>query len=470
MSENNWETSRRSRHARRVFLCAAFALTLIGVIPGCMSGYAQRLDAVRRDFYDVGDVSRAKANLEKRQKHAPKKEQDPLTLDAASLDLSSGDLAGAKKKLIEVRDHFDELENSLGRKTSENLLKYWTDDNMVSYEGDDYEKVLIRAYLAIADLLDSGEDARAYASQISALQDEIVRKGEIDDPRIKGRKTNPKTAYPRVPLGPYLEGLIWEETFTNYGEAARRYQQVADWLPQFQQAKEDLTRAQTSVHSRPGYGRLYVFAFVGRGPHKEQINAEATQFALLFADQIFSATNRYSVPPTMAPVPIPALVVEEPIVSRVGLDVDGENVGATETITDVNEMAIRQYEATKDMLVARAVARRVVKKGTIYAAKEAGQANEWVSLAADVGGVVWEATETADTRCWGLLPAKIQVMSVELPVGEHRLTFYPCDRRGSRIGESLSKTVKIDANRNAYTLVVYPDREPIGEVVSSSDH
>ena len=113
--------------------------------------------------------------------------------------------------------------------------------------------------------------------------------------------------------------------------------------------------------------------------------------------------------------------------------------------------------------------RRVVKKGAIYVAKEAGRVNPWVGLAADVGGVVWEATETADTRCWGLLPAKIQVLSVELPAGEHRLTFYPGNRKGERVGETLSRTVTISANRNAYALVTFPDREPIGRVVASGD-
>ncbi|MGI6401596.1 MAG: hypothetical protein ACOX0A_05720 [Thermoguttaceae bacterium] len=241
------------------------------------------------------------------------------------------------------------------------------------------------------------------------------------------------------------------------------------WRPQFKQGREDLLRAQTSVHSQPGNGRLYVFAFVGRGPRKEQVNAEVTQFALLVADQIFSATNKYSVPPTIAPVPIFALVVERARIASVGLEVDGASAGTTETLADVNEMALKQYEATKDALIARAVVRRIVKKGTIYAAKEAGRVNSWVGLAADVGGVVWEATETADTRCWGLLPAEIQVLSLELPVGEHELVFYPTDRSGARIGASLTKTVKIDANRNVYTLVNYPGRDPIGDVVSSDD-
>lgn len=457
----------RERRHWLAFLVAAGLLCL--AVSGCASSYAKRLDSIRRDFYENGDAALAKENVEKNLRRASKKEVDTLTLDAASLDLASGDVVEAKRKLVKVRDRFDDLERQAARKTGENVLQYWTDDSIVSYEGEDYEKIMIRVCLAIADLLDEGEDARAYAKQIVAKQDEIVQNGSFDDPNEEGKKVNPKRAYPRIPLGPYIEGLLCEETYLDTAQAALRYRQVEQWRPQFKQIKEDLVRAQTSVHSQPGSGRLYVFAFVGRGPRKEQIYAEATQFALLVADQIFSATSRYSVPPTIAPVPIPALVVEEPGFDSVGLDVDGNDVGATETLADVNEMAIKQYEATKDKLIARAVVRRVVKKGAIYALKEAGRVNSWASLAANVGGIAWEATETADTRCWGLLPAKIQVLNVELPVGEHRLTFYPRDRKGERVGESVSATIRINANRNTYALVTYPDRRPIAPVVSSSD-
>src|SRR5688500_3440388 len=39
-------------------------------------------------------------------------------------------------------------------------------------------------------------------------------------------------------------------------------------------------------------------------------------------------------------------------------------------------------------------------------------------LGFDALGVAWEATENADTRCWSLLPDKIQVVRLELPAGE----------------------------------------------------
>ena len=437
------------------------------VCAGCVSGYEKLQRNVRRDVYEQGDVERAKKTVEKRGERAPQKERDVLALDEASLELSSGNVVEAKRKLIRARDSFDKIEADALQKSAENLLAYWTDDNSRPYEGEDYEKVLVRAELAIADLLDNGEDAKAYATQIAAKQDDIVQKGLVDDPREQGKKINPKKNYPRVPLGPYLEGLIWEETFLDSGEAARNYEKVVEWRPQFKQGKTDLIRAQTSVHSQPNNGRVYVFAFVGRGPHKEQAYEEATQFALLIADQVFSATNRYSVPPTVAPVPVPVLAIEPSKVKSVAIDIDGKRVGASETIADVNEMALKQYEATKDQLLARAVVRRVVKKGTVYAAKQVGQVNEWINLAMDVGGVVWEATETADIRCWGLLPAEIQVASFEVPAGKRRLAFRPIDRYGNYIGVPIEVDANVEANRNAYVLVNYPDEKPLGAPVVS---
>ena len=465
---------------RRLGAATAFgAVALLAALggPGCASRYAEHLQTVRRDLYDVGSLEPAKAEIERRAKNAPKKEQDVLTLNAASVALCEGGVVDAKAKLLAVRDRFDELERQAAKRTGENFLTYLADENAASYEGEDYEKVLIRAYLTLAELLSGGGadgvsgdggDARAFAKQIVAKQDEIVRGGAIPDPENPEKTINPKTAYPRVPLGAYLEGLLLEETYADQNEAARRYEQVAAWAPEFTQAKDDVERARTSVHSQPGNGCVYVFAFVGRGPWKEQVYSPATQVSLLIADQIFSATNKYAVPPTVAPVPIPQIVVEEPRIACVSVEVDGERTATTETLADVNEMAVRQFEATKSQEIARAVVRRIVKKGTIYAAQQVGQVNEWVGLAANVAGVVWEATETADTRCWGLLPAQIQAARLELPVGERRLTLYPGNRDGERIGTPVETTVRVEPNRNVYVLVNYPGREPLGTVVTSS--
>ena len=199
------------------FVCRClryFAVLIVGLsCIGCVSGYARRLTDIRRDYYDLRDVELAKKDIETLQKRAPQKEQDVLSLNQACLELYSGDAASAKKELAQARDSFDSIEQKRIQQSAESLISYWTDDNFNSYEGEDYEKVLVRAMLAIADLFDGGEDARAYAYQIAAKQDEIVQNGFIDDPMHEGKKVNPKRNYPRVPLGPYLEGLLWEETY-----------------------------------------------------------------------------------------------------------------------------------------------------------------------------------------------------------------------------------------------------------------
>jgi hypothetical protein len=113
------------------------------------------------------------------------------------------------------------------------------------------------------------------------------------------------------------------------------------------------------------------------------------------------------------------------------------------------------------------VARRVVKKASIYAAKDQLAATTpLASLAMDAAGVAWEATESADTRCWGLLPREIQVLRVEVPVGRHQLQLTPVlDSRSMTKG--VTEKVEITAGRNTYVLCYFPDTHPIGELLIS---
>jgi hypothetical protein len=143
-------------------------------------------------------------------------------------------------------------------------------------------------------------------------------------------------------------------------------------------------------------------------------------------------------------------------------------------------MAEEQFDAVKPQIIARAVVRRTLKKAAVYGTKEATDANKWVGLAMDVGGMLWEAAETADTRCWNLLPAEIQVTRLEVPAGEHHLTLQPMSRvysmasRGyivsessARLGSVQSKTIRVESGRNTYVLANFPNDELVGSIVVS---
>ncbi|HEX7450547.1 MAG TPA: hypothetical protein VF306_23505, partial [Pirellulales bacterium] len=342
--------------------CRLAAVLPLALLAGCAT-HERRLLAVRDSFY-AGDLPTAAETLDAGLKRG-RRDREVLLLERSMIELAAGNPKACEQTLRGVRDRFDYLEQaSLG----ESALTMLTDDTRKSYAGEDYEKVLIRAMLSLANLLGDGQDAAAYAQQVADKQRQIVQAstGTIDQ-----NGQNPKLAYKQVALGSYLHGMIREATHANYDDVARASALVVSWQPGFAYGRGDLERARHGRHSSPGHGVLYVFALVGRGPYKEEVLEMPTTVSLLIADRILSATNRYSLPPTIAPVKVPRIVIPPNQIARIGVAIDGRPAGATDTITDVGRMAVEQHAAIYPSIIARAVVRRVVKKGVVFGAKEA---------------------------------------------------------------------------------------------------
>lgn len=444
-----------------------FVLAGIAFVSGCATHGDRIQDA--RYYYFTGDLDSARISIsDELKKKNSKKEADVLELDLAMLDLIEGDTRSAENRLRKVRDKFDHLEQ---KSLAEGVASMFTDDNARSYCGEDYEKVMIRSMLAIADLMHGGENAFAYANQIAMKQEQIIQnalgKGTEKLATQEGENPNPKSTYKQVALGPYIRGAVREATFTNFDDAERCYQQVVHWEPNFSQGHTDLDRAANGSHTQKGNGALYIFTFVGQGPYKKQVNAEVTQMAMLITDRIVDAFSKRTVTPTFAPVLVPTVVRFPNRIENIGVAINGNPVAATETITDIGKMAEEQYAAIHHHVIARAVARRAFKKTTAYAAQEMLDTNEWLGLAVAAIGVAWEASETADTRCWGLLPDKIQVVRLELPAGEHTVELQACANRGVPIGPKSGERVRILDGRNTYMLANFPEDRLVGIIQSS---
>jgi hypothetical protein len=446
-----------------MFRFLAFVTPLIGIAValGCTS-HADNLQKVRSDYF-AGNLALANAKLET---EIAKKdnESDVWKLDRATVLLTEGKPKEAEKLFREVRDHFDALEGKDAGEITKSML---TDDRQLAYTGEDYEKVLIRFMLAMCNLFGDGSDAAAYALQVNEKQQQIIDKSTSKTPDGK----NLKESYKLVGAGAYLHAALKEETHTNYDDVARSLEQVVKWQPDFAPAKADLERAKTGRHSQPGHGVVYVFALVGKGPIKEERAEPVSQVSLLIADRLISAFGKQTLPPTIAPIKVP--YVAKPL----GNDGKGVMVSVggktypTAKLMDIGEMAHDQCEAVFPETVARAVVRRVVKKGAIYGAKEALKTDKQspLSLALDITGVAWEATEVADTRCWGLLPSVIQVLRLELPVGEHEITIFNANQTSWNI-EIANNALKLNIQdgRNTYVLANYPDTKLAGKILTNS--
>lgn len=436
---------------------------LVAVVSAALIGCATHADKLQdiRAAYNSGNMSATKTKLDAAiAKNG--NDVDVLKLDRAMLLLTEGKPRDAEMVLREVRDRFEEKE---GKDIGETALSMLTDDQQLAYAGEDYEKVLIRVMLSLSNLLADGSDAAAYALQVNQKQQQIIEKSKSKDAEGKNLKAN----YKFVPSGAYLHAALREETHTNYDDVARSLEQVVKWQPDFAQAKKDLERAKNGRHSQPGHGVVYVFTLVGRGPYKEEKAEIASTAAMLIADRLLTAAGKQSLPPTIAPIKVPRVVRPINNIASVNVNVVGQPGGHTETITDIGQMATEQCEALMPETLARAIVRRVVKKGVVYGAKEAigTDKSQLSSLALNAAGVVWEATESADTRCWGLLPDKIQVLRLELPAGEHNMILQAVGKNGQGIGGASTTKIQIADGRNTYVLANFPDANLVGKIVTS---
>lgn len=433
----------------------AAALLCLWIPPGC-SVYTNNLRDLRETYY-AGKPEQARELAVKLVKKGGRT-QNVYRLNQAVIDLSLGDCRSAENLLRTVRTEFDHLEQTA---LAEHALSAITDDNAFAYAGDDYEKILIRSFLGLSNLLGEGDDALAYSLQTTEKQNQLMTSGGNDAAK------NPKSNYRRVAFGAYLHGVLAEESKFDYDDCLRAWSKVAEWEPEFPYAQEHLHRARHGAHSPPGHGAVYVFALVGRGPYKEEVNAEATQISLLVADRILS-TGDYTLPPTVAPVPVPKIIVPDNLIRNVRVRVNGGPAAQTGVVTDIGKTAKQHNDAIYHEIIARAVVRRVVKKAAVVAAKQSMDIdkNSAANLAMDVVGILWEATESADTRCWSLLPETIQVVRLELPVGEHRLDL-AAQLRGGLAGGETSVNVRVDDGRNTYVLASAPYDRIVGKPLTN---
>ena len=432
-------------------LTAVVAAAVVALASGCVS-HVVRLQPVRAAFQG-GDLAEADRLLVA-EEDTFGADDHVLLLDRGMVALADGRPADAERLLREARDELDRCAEESADETAWSML---TDDGARAYAGEDHERVMVRAMLAIANLLQDGDDAEPYGLQVADEQRRIVAAAAQPD------GTNPKAAYRQVAFAAYLRGILREGTHRHYDDAARSFRQVIEWQPDFYPGPGHLARVTAGTHSRPGHGVVHVFALVGHGPFKVEAEEIPTSTSLLVADRMLSAGLGRSLPPTVAPIRLPRVVAAPGAAGAVQVAVGDWSAGQTETITSISQMALGQQEAMRPITLARAVARRAAKKGTIYGIKQGLGVREGLpGLALDMAGVAWEASERADTRCWTLLPDRIQVLRLELSAGSHTLLLRPLDGRGLPLGQPVPQAVDVADGRDSYLLIRAADGGFIG--------
>ncbi len=432
---------------KALLTCRGAALFL-AILCGCASNPMPEI----RGAFDTGDYLVARDQLIAAREADPSNDH-VFALEQALVELALGNPGVAEAQLRSARDALDDHRDT---SASSWLGAALADDRQLDYGGADYEHVLVRALLAAINLVNGNQDADAYALQV------LERQREIIDNFGEGESYNPKKAYKLVAFGSYLRGIINEEDPVHLDSARRSFEKVLALEPKFAFAKEDLRRSREGQHSAKGNGVVHIIALVGHGPTRIETQQRIGEDALALAQAIWVNSSRRAALLNTVSVPIPELAYRSDNPDSVHVFVDGQPMGETAAITDIERTAQVEFKALREHAIARALLRRAFKIAITEGAKEAIENdpedpdyNRTADIGISIAGFLWTAAEAADLRCWSLLPATLQVTRIEMPAGEYNIALRS-GRRGTPTGVPQTVRVLVRDGFNTYVLAQVP--------------
>jgi hypothetical protein len=330
---------------------------------------------------------------------------------------------------IQVRDPLTQAA-SLVRSSSSYLLS----DKLRTYDGYDYEKVMLLTYIALNHLaLGDYESARVAikqtheleavlaeerAKQLVELQDEAKKRGartnfkelngypvqSIDNPEVNALMNSYQSA-----LSHYLAGYIYE-ALGEVSLAAPGYRLANELHPGVPLLEDALSGLESRLHA-PDDGKVDVLFIVASGTapalHSQQFNLPVL------------SGYRWVLVPISFPVITPSAWAPRPS----AIAVDGAGSMPLADITSVDLMARRRLKDDMPSIMlrasVRAAASAVAQVQTQRSADRGNNAAALASMIVTLGSVLMSG---ADDRTWRTLPSEISIARARLPAGVHSVT------------------------------------------------
>ncbi|MDC1141768.1 hypothetical protein OAU50_01630 [Planctomycetota bacterium] len=420
---------------------------------------------INAQLADEFDLSEQEArSLGKNPVHGKFKPDTPeealLLLEKSMILLAKGDTKNAEKLLLRARDAYDKAFLSANFSDfADSVGAAMSDDTSLEYDPAPYEHVMLRCALVMLDLMNGGKNAQAYAHQIDDTQRRILGYEFVES----GEAYTPYENYKNVGFGAYMRGVILENKLKQ-SSAVKAYEKFAEYEPDMAFAKKSVERAKSGEYAPEGCGVVHIMYLGGKGPTLESSDSPVTQAALALAAVIGGLMTDYWSPAAqnaISEVPVPKVVINTRSVSPLEVTAGGRSY-RTQTVLDVNKMAVQHLDSQMSGIIARAIIRRVVKAAIAATAEAAAkEANDggWAQLGVAIGGAIWTAVEVADTRSWGLLPAQVQTVRIPLPAGVHDL----------KLGDGSTVAVEVTKGYDSFVTVTRPNQK-LKAAVSVDEH
>lgn len=419
----------------------------------------------------AGNPAQAAAIVEQAEKEYGAKSRVLYGMDRGLTLQLAGDYRQSTMALEQAEEVVERLYTRTIRSEAAAFL---TSDNVLPYEGDAYEHVMINVVKALN-----------YAVQ-DDVQEALVEARRIDHRlNLLSDRVKEPSGYRNDGFARYLSGMLYEaagdlnNAFIAYRNAFEAYEAMRGWsrispppslradilcmaealglateLDSYQNKFPDV--AWEPVSARRQLAQVVMISYNGRAPRKEDrfidlpISLDALQLVLLNRGLSQSSRYRdrtmdsvlYGLSGRVVRVALPRLVSQKtqvPFETMTLTDAQGTPFTVrSEPAQNLTALAEKSLDDRMPGITAKAVARAASKfalaEGAVIGARHAAgrDAAPWVGL---LVGILAKAlavgSEEADKRSWQTLPDEIHVARAWVPAGRYQLAIQPSGQRVS---------------------------------------
>lgn len=332
-----------------------------------------------------------------------------LLLDSATMHFSQGDINQAIQdynKAIEAIDYYSQTV------ISEQLGKVLLQDELGGYAGEDFEQILARIYFALA-LIHQGDYGNAHA---------LLRQVEdVQQKKIDSYQNSPITKnYTLIEnaLGKYLLAILSEKK-QDFSNARILYQQALEMIDS-EQIENDLSQLQNPSQTKDT-ATVLVLCHNGNIPEKISTISPPSIASTAALEIFLGRRNDCFKLTALSGIPTPTLITSSypsSIPTYCGFNDDQKPL---EILYPVAHIAYHELEQQKPIIVARGIARYLLRRETLNCISEQ---NRNFGTFADLAMLVANLNTKADTRSWTTLPESIDFSRYQLSPGNHQLKIH----------------------------------------------
>lgn len=372
----------------------------------------------RSDYEVAGDLFAQSAKASNQNKLL-------FNLDAGTSFFNAGKFERALPHFLEAVKFWESKDYT---SITEETGKFLVSENIKTYVGEDYERVLIHVFLALSYAgLGNLEEAQVEARRIDELLKQM---------RDKEKKNYTESAFAR-----WLSALLWESS-GEWDSARIDYEAAYKIDSSFPGIRQDLLRASLAS----GHQERLSF-WKSRFPGEKTPNLDRKKSELVVF--VTSGQGPVKVPNSSDNSALPVLYPRPWSASNVELNVGAKVFKEETTVLDVEEITQKFFDEKLRWLVARKVITLGLKAGAAYVVAKSSKSDELGFLAF----MALAAMDTADLRGWNTLPAEVRVMRIPLDPGFHNVSYHLKSKSGSIIKEKKLGQIKFISGQKKFIVL-----------------